>query len=136
PKSKHKVLLPELRPVIEELVRQPRWIIEGVYTGWTSPLLAAADRIIWLDTGAKRSAYRILRRHAVHALRGRQEHSTRSTLRLAHGVSVSSRIGLRQLDSESDMQPWRQEIQAALAPYTKKVVHITSLRAASALDFS
>jgi adenylate kinase family enzyme len=135
PKSKHKVLLPELRPIIDELILEPRWIIEGVYTGWTNPLLAAADRIIWLDTGAKRSAYRILQRHTLHALRGIKYHSTRSTLKLAHGVSISDRPGIRQLDSESDVQPWRQEIELALEPYTKKVVHITSLLAARQLHF-
>jgi adenylate kinase family enzyme len=134
PKSKDKVLLPELRPIIDELIEEPRWIIEGVYTGWTNSLLAAADKIIWLDTGAKRSATRILLRHALHRLRGTTQHSAGSTLKLAHGVSVSDQPGVRSLNSESDVQPWREEIQAALSPYTKKVVHITSLRQATALN--
>ncbi len=132
PKAKTKVLLPELRPIIDELVEEPRWIIEGVYTGWTSPLLAAADRIIWLDTGAWRSAYRILRRHASHSLRGQRRHAHGSTLKLAQAVSVSNQPGIRQRPSEDDAQPWRQEIEQALHPFSKKVVHITSIKQARA----
>jgi hypothetical protein len=135
PQHKDKVLLPELRPTIDALVQEPRWVVEGAYTGWTEPLLAAADRIVWLDTGAKRSAYRILQRHLVAALQGRTEHSAGSTLKLARGASASGRPGVRQLDPESDMPPWRQEIAAALEPYAKKVVLITSLRAARRLQF-
>ena len=135
PHVKDKVLLPELRPVIDALAQEPRWVAEGVYTGWTEALLAAADRIIWLDTGAKRSAYRILRRHLTAALRGggHTQHSAGSTLKLARAVSVSDQAGERTLDPESDTAPWRAEIAAALQPYADKVVHITSLRAARRL---
>jgi hypothetical protein len=35
--------------MVDEIVRQPTWIAEGGHLGWTEPLLAAADAIVWLD---------------------------------------------------------------------------------------
>ncbi len=127
-------LVQELQPVVDRILQQPDWVIEGVYTGWTEPILAAADTIIWMDTGAKRSAYRILKRHVAHTVlrRPRQFSPSTSTLKLAHDALQSSRSGVRQLDaaSQEKTQPWRQEIELALQPYQAKVVHLASLRAA------
>lgn len=133
PKTNTKILLPEIRPIMDELIEEAVWIIEGVYTGWTAPLLQAADCVIWLDTGAWRSAYRILRRHTSHHFQGRRRHSHKSTLELARQVVSADRQGIRELDSEDDSQPWRQEIELALTPHREKVIHVTTLRQARSL---
>jgi adenylate kinase family enzyme len=41
--------LSERQRMIAEIAAQPQWVAEGVHLGWTTPLLAAADHIIWLD---------------------------------------------------------------------------------------
>jgi len=35
--------------MIQQIVRQPAWVTEGGHLGWTEPLFAAADVIVWLD---------------------------------------------------------------------------------------
>ena len=53
--------------MIEQIVRQPGWVTEGGHLGWTDPLLAAADLIVWLDPPLRV----LLRRHWVrHRGRG------------------------------------------------------------------
>lgn len=39
----------ERHAMLERIVRQPAWVTEGGHLGWTQPLLAAADVIVWLD---------------------------------------------------------------------------------------
>jgi adenylate kinase family enzyme len=39
----------ERSQMIEEIAAQLCWIAEGVHLGWTDPLLAAADYVVWLD---------------------------------------------------------------------------------------
>jgi adenylate kinase family enzyme len=39
----------ERQQMIADIAAQPCWVTEGVHLGWTAPLLAAADHIIWLD---------------------------------------------------------------------------------------
>ena len=53
--------------MIEQIVRQPAWVTEGGHLGWTDPLLAAADAIVWLDP----PLHVLLHRHWVrHRQRG------------------------------------------------------------------
>lgn len=41
--------LGERQRMIAEIAAQPRWVAEGGHLGWTAPLFAAANVIIWLD---------------------------------------------------------------------------------------
>jgi hypothetical protein len=53
--------------MIAQIVRQPAWVTEGGHLGWTEPLFAAADVIVWLDP----PLHVLLRRHWVrHRRRG------------------------------------------------------------------
>ena len=39
----------ERQRLVDEILIQPAWIVEGGQLGWTAPLLDAASQIIWLD---------------------------------------------------------------------------------------
>jgi adenylate kinase family enzyme len=49
--------------LIEQIIGSRRWVVEGVYIGWTTALLDAADTIIWLDhIGWPRVTIRVVKR--------------------------------------------------------------------------
>jgi len=50
------------------LAEHDRWVTEGVYCGWTAPLLERAELIIWLDIRPIVAVWRIARRHARRSL--------------------------------------------------------------------
>lgn len=39
----------ERAALVAEIVRKQAWITEGIHLGWTEPLMASSDAIIWLD---------------------------------------------------------------------------------------
>jgi hypothetical protein len=120
--------------VVDRLVYQPDWVADGVPSAWITPLLAAADRIIWLDTSAARSTYHIIRRHMVGKLTpGKWPFATASTVRLAHGALTAGRREGRRLGRPAAEVPWRREVELAIQPFSAKVVHITSIRQAQQL---
>ncbi len=56
------------------ILRQPGWVSEGVYLLFVDPLLAQADRIVFLDISWPTAAYRIVRRHVTNSLRGTNQY--------------------------------------------------------------
>src|SRR5260221_13717615 len=51
--------------ILQGLVREKRWIIEGTYLSSSEPRLEAADTIIFLDFSPLLCLYRIIKRHRV-----------------------------------------------------------------------
>ncbi len=52
-----------LRAIAAAIAASPAWVTEGLHAGWTSALLEAADRVVWLDTvGRSGAAGRIAKR--------------------------------------------------------------------------
>jgi hypothetical protein len=111
----------ERAAAIAKILDQPRWIAEGVHLGWTVPLMAAADKIVWLDhVSAKASSGRITRRFFSQAW---------SEFRRRKGREKFFRFGdygrkLRELFvsvPETRTYPVA-ELEAALAPYSAKVI--------------
>ncbi|HYT45116.1 MAG TPA: AAA family ATPase [Methylomirabilota bacterium] len=49
--------------ILQELVREKNWIIEGTYLGSSEPRLNAADTIIFLDIDPAMCLQRIIKRH-------------------------------------------------------------------------
>ena len=45
--------------------QEPRFVMEGSFLGWTAPLLAEADHIIWLDPPLRLLVWRHIRRHGL-----------------------------------------------------------------------
>lgn len=56
--------LPVRLTLVAELAERDSWVAEGVFVGWTEPLFARAELIMWLDhVGPFTSTRRILGRH-------------------------------------------------------------------------
>lgn len=61
-----------LRPAVERdamvgrILEEPSFVTEGGFLGWTEPLFAAADHIIWLDPPLRVLVWRHVRRHGRH----------------------------------------------------------------------
>lgn len=102
------------------------WITEGVHLGWTGPLLARADAIVWLDhvTPASASA-RMMRRflaggwHEFRARRGRERFT-----RVGDYLRQTRDLGRSVLKSHTTDDSG--EFGAALAGYPATVVRCTS----------
>ncbi|GAA0508398.1 hypothetical protein Ade02nite_61770 [Paractinoplanes deccanensis] len=62
------------------------WVADGLYAGWTAPLRDAADTVVWLDLPAFVAVPRVLRRAAVHRLRGGDDWDLASIRRVARGA--------------------------------------------------
>jgi adenylate kinase family enzyme len=128
-----------------ELAAQPQWITEGVFLGWTDPLLQRADVIIWVDYLSWRSAAaRITLRTLGHALgeikirRGRERFLRISdyarNLRQLVFVIVASRDYWFKREGARRYPVTRWQVEEALSSYGPKVVHLTRKRDARRLE--
>jgi adenylate kinase family enzyme len=133
----------KLRPLaarlesVHGIAVQPQWIAEGIFLGWTSELLRAADIIIWLDHvlwyGA---AWRIVARF----VRGGVEEAKRQpglrkinrfgdyrrNLRQLGQALRSSRAYYESTARSDDAGDWinsRAATALCLRPYWYKVIH-------------
>jgi adenylate kinase family enzyme len=110
---------------VADVVALPRWIAEGVQLGWTSPLIDAADTVVWLDHVPPRaSSVRIFRRFVSGAVtefrrrKGREKFlRVRDYGRKIREVVVSV--------PETRTFP-RDELARTLEPFSAKVTHCTS----------
>lgn len=57
--------------ILEKLVQEKQWIIEGTYLSSSEPRLRAADTIIFLDTATQLCFMRIVKRYLNHGRIGR-----------------------------------------------------------------
>lgn len=105
-----------------ELAKRDAWVAEGGHIGWTEPLMAAADRIIWLDPSPLTALWRTWRRHRSQALGFR-------VARLAWLL----RWYVRTSDQDVDRLPSRRSLVAALAPYQGKVHRLSRTGSVSEL---
>lgn len=126
PADGQKRTLEERDQIIQDLVRQPNWIAEGVYVSWTKPLLEAADQIIWLDLPLGVTLPRILKRSFFERLAGQSRYSLKSNLKLIRFLIRHHYPNPRFADSEEDKHITRDKIQKALEPYSTKVAIITT----------
>lgn len=101
----------ERQHMLEQILKQPDWIIEGVYYAWCQQCFADADRIYLLSVPRYQYRYRILRRFV------------RRKLGLEKGKKES-------LKSVADLLKWADryqkenlvEIRAILAQYPDKII--------------
>lgn len=59
--------------IMQNLVREKRWIIEGTYLGSSEPRLNAADTIIFLDIPLLLCLWRLMKRHREYRRRPRRD---------------------------------------------------------------
>jgi adenylate kinase family enzyme len=102
---------PDVIALIDDIRGRPGWVTEGAYRNrWIEPLLADADRIIWLDVPVATCAFRMVRRHVIAELRRSNAHS--GWLRLVSFIDYTRRTAATQ----------RAETERLLAPHAAKVV--------------
>jgi len=59
----------EREGMIVEILAEPSFVTEGGFIGWTEPLFAAADHILWLDPPLRTLISRHVSRHGQHLWR-------------------------------------------------------------------
>ncbi len=108
------------------------WITEGVYCGWTAPLMERADVIVWLDVKPSIAVARIVRRHVGLSIAGANEfRGLRLLRRFAWGVLRDAHhpaATVEQLRQSMDYNS-RATTAVFLRPYEHKVVQCRSNRA-------
>lgn len=123
--------------LVEDIVRQPYWIAEGVHLGWTEPLMSSADLLIWLDyISWRRASRRILSRFLQGALReARLQRGTRRIarfrdygrhLRALGGAIVETRQHYRRGGSDGagrTLTETEAAMESHVAPHRAKLVH-------------
>jgi adenylate kinase family enzyme len=119
-----------------EIAELPQWISEGIFLGWTDPLLRQADVIIWLDHATWRSAAgRIVSRSLRYAFgemktRRGAERFLRFTdyarnIRQVVFVLIRSREYWHPPQHRHRYPVTRQQVEKVLDAHAVKVVHIT-----------
>lgn len=120
-------LASERRRLVAEIATQPGWIAEGGHLGWTAPLLAAADQIIWLDPPWWTILWRAAARHMA---RWRQRRPPRMDFRDVRALVVEGWLWAGRyywqpyrlsMDLDDDRNLSRAATAAVLAPYAAKV---------------
>ncbi|HEY7975306.1 MAG TPA: AAA family ATPase [Ktedonobacterales bacterium] len=120
--------------MIADIVVQPCWVAEGVHLGWTTPLLAAADLIVWLDP----PWWTLLWRATIRRLRRwRQRQPLRLSIRDLRALWVEDWLFVGRyywqgfqpgMDLDSGRNLSRAATAAALAPYAPKLRHSRASR--------
>ena len=121
-----KVPLAKRMEDIQQILTQPAWITEGVFLWWTDPLLEHADLIVWLDLSFPRTAWRIMKRHAVASWNRNNPHAgIRHLLRFVYGVGKNHyrKEPLTPSGPDDDFAITRIATKQNLAPFLQKVVH-------------
>ncbi len=111
---------------------QQRWVSEGVYLWGVDPLLAAADRVVWLDVPCRTCLRRIVFRHFWLSAKGQNPH--RGLRRLwkfgwaarRYWTTTSPRAPTGPTDWDALS---RAQTLVVLAPYMDRVVQLRSKRA-------
>ena len=65
PRSNH-----ELADSVDAILADDGWIAEGMYIGWTDPLIFGADLVVWLDPPWPVAVVRGIKRDVLAMLRG------------------------------------------------------------------
>jgi hypothetical protein len=119
---------------VQRILAQPGWVTEGIYLGWITPLLAAAEVIVWLDLPWHVAARRIVTRHAKRSLAGTNKH--RGLVKLARFVGWSrdyyTATSYPPPLTPEDDPGCRAAVADALSAYADKVAHLRSPREVAA----
>jgi adenylate kinase family enzyme len=118
--------------VAADLAARPTWVAEGVYTGWTSPLVDVADVVIWLDLPGLVAGWGVVERQlGMLRHRSADRYDLRGFVRLLRRATFGYRRGplattddLRARDGANS----RATIEAFLADHGRKVVRCRSRR--------
>jgi adenylate kinase family enzyme len=124
-----KIPLADRVDALEQIVAHPHWIAEGVYIWWTTPLLDAADVIIWLDLPFYINGWRIVERHFRLNRAGinRHPHTGKMVRFLFHVMSKQIRDrAIPPQSPDDDAAITRVATAEYLHAYAHKLIHCTS----------
>jgi hypothetical protein len=110
--------------MIGRILGEPDFVTEGGFLGWTEPLFAAAERIVWLDPPLRTLVLRHIRRHARHP------RALPSLLRFQF-LSYVEPPGRGPATDDRDQT--RTGIEVALRPWAHKVIRLRRSVTAPAL---
>jgi adenylate kinase family enzyme len=121
----------ERAAAVDEILKEPAWIVEGVHLGWTQPLIEAADRVVWLDAVAPREgSVRIVRRFLGGAMAEARRRKGREKFLRVRDYGRKIREVVVSVP-ETRTFP-RADLEAALAPSAGKLIHCLSAADVSA----
>ena len=106
----------ERAAMLERILREPSFVTEGGFLGWTEPLFDAAEHIVWLDPPLRVLTLR-------HLIRHRRRPSSLPSL-----LAFQWRMYLRPPGRgplRGDPQLTRTGMRRALRPYAHKVYRLT-----------
>jgi hypothetical protein len=101
--------------MLGRILEEPDFVTEGAFLGWTEPLFAAVDHIIWLDPPLRTLVWRHVRRHYGRPL------LLPSLLRF-QVLMYLSRPG--HAPARFDANQTRRGIGTALRPWAYKVLRV------------
>jgi hypothetical protein len=101
--------------MLAQILEEPSFVTEGGFLGWTTPLFAVADHIVWLDPPLRTLRHRHIRRHRGHA-------RMLPSLLLFQIRMYRRPEGAGPLLSDPDQT--REGIARALRPWASKVVRV------------
>jgi hypothetical protein len=127
----------ELAAFVDSLAAEPAWVCEGVDVGWTDPLFARADAILWLDDGSIRPAASMVKRFVSQALaEARRNRGRRRYLRFGDylmrtrelvGTLAASTMYATSRNGRTTPES-RASFASALAPHRAKVLRLRTRR--------
>jgi len=111
------------------IASQDRWVTEGIYSGWTEPLLDRSLTVVWLDLPVTLAIRRIVWRHLRRSLAGNNPHKgIRTLIRFCLNVGSDPRRGVatdQQLCRDVRLNS-RATVEQRLRPHHDKVIHCRS----------
>ena len=117
--------------MISNILREPGWVADGFFVGWTTPLLAAADVIVWLDPPLSRLVLRHVGRHrrsGTRWLAARLRYQVRSYCGRTGGAA-SFEPALTRAGIESALSPWSGKVMRLRhTPSVSDIVEATRSR--------
>jgi len=138
PATRESRSLEERHALVARITADPRWVTDGVQTGWTDPLCERADLIVWLDQLAgSRASVRIVRRFTRQAWQEFRRQRGRGRFLRVRSYAHHARALVRSLlevrefdraapDPEHRDSGSRAATIAQLEPYRAKVRHCRS----------
>jgi adenylate kinase family enzyme len=124
-----KIPLADRVATLEQIVAQPKWVVEGVYIWWTVASMDAADVVVWLDMPFYINGWRIVARHFRLSWAGTNRHPGFIKLLrfLTHVMQKQIRdVPIPAKGTDDDAAITRAATREFLAPYASKVVHCQS----------
>jgi adenylate kinase family enzyme len=121
---------------VQAIADGPAWITEGVFLWWIEPLLAAAEKIVWLDLPWPVAIWRIVLRHARLSWRGANPHAGLGNLYRFVRWQLADyyrRPAISPTAPDDDGAITRRATAEMLQPYQSKVIHLRTRRGVNAL---